>query len=390
MTALLIVISVTLGIASGQNQALMDYLERRLLAIEEHIAVRQEEGGRYASELREFQHQMLVLAEGLKKRRENLQSSLAAVGSRLDRVEREIDYVEIQNPLRPCEGDDKQLAEQPTAVGQQGDKVKPIKLSDCTDMMFSIKAMKILKRSGSLKGVWTKDATLQSGKIYVFDNAAEDILYEFDSLRHFSSSFGLTHGMPVKLPSPWSGTGFAVYNGHVYYVQDGKDLQVVKYDLRNGTIADSAFFPVENPVPVYGLTPKTYIDLAADETGLWVLYANRRSDRNICLAKIDPDTLDIEQMWDTPCPRANAEAAFVVCGTVYVVYNTKLPSRSRVQCVYDVSDMVSSDMAPLLYFPRRYSSHSSLKYHPLERQIYAWDDGYQILYKLIMKRKVEV
>ncbi|KPP77484.1 hypothetical protein Z043_103092 [Scleropages formosus] len=390
MRAVLLVVAVTLGLAGGQNQALMDYLEHRLLAIEEHISVWQEEASHYASELRDFQHQMLGLAQGLRKQKDDLRASLSTVGSRLDRIEREMDYVENQNPPQPCVDTDEQLAEQPEPMGQEGDQTRPTELSDCTDMIFSIKAMKILKRSGSSKGVWTKDAGSRSGKVYVLDDAAEDTLYEFDSFRHLSTSFRFTHGVPVKLPSPWSGTGYTVYNAHVYYVQEGRAFQVVKYNLQNGSIVESAVFPVENPVPVYGLTPSTYIDLAADGTGLWVLYANRRSDRNICLAKMDPDTLDIEEMWDTPCPRANAEAAFIVCGTVYVVYNTKVPSRSRVQCVFDVDDMIPNDMAPLLYLPRRYSSHSSLKYHPLEQQIYAWDDGYQVLYKLIMKNKLEV
>lgn len=56
------------------------------------------------------------------------------------------------------------------------------------------------------------------------------------------------------------------------------------------------------------------------------------------------------------------EGAFI-CGTVYMVYNTAEPRRSCVQCVFDVSDMVTNDDAPLVYFP---------KYNLLELWIYAW------------------
>nr|XP_023690664.1 olfactomedin-like protein 3 [Paramormyrops kingsleyae] len=390
MRALILITAALISLASGQNQALMDYLERRMLSIEERISLWQDQTNRQASELREFKQQVSALLESIEKQREDLRSDLTSVVSRVDRVEREMDYQETQNPQPPCVDVDEHLVEQEVATVKEKNKVKYTKLSDCRDMISSIKAMKILKRAGNAKGMWTKDTSTRSSKVYLFNGVSEDTLYEFDSIRDLTASSKLSRGKMIKLPSSWGGTGHTVYNGFIYYVKEGQELQVIKYDLRNGSIADSVVFPAENPVPVYSLTSETYIDLAADEEGLWALYATQENDRNICLAKMDPNTLDIEQMWDTPCPRDNAEAAFVICGTVYVVYNTKLPSRSRVQCVYDVNDMVSSDNAPLVYFPKRYGSHSSLKYNPLEQQIYAWDDGYQILYKLVMKKKLEV
>ena len=59
---------------------------------------------------------------------------------------------------------------------------------------------------------------------------------------------------------------------------------------------------------------------------------------------------------------AVSEGAFI-WGTVYMVYNTAEPRRSRVQCVFDVSNMVTNNDAPLVYFP---------KYNLLELRIYAW------------------
>uniref|UniRef100_A0A8B9JHW3 Olfactomedin-like 3a n=1 Tax=Astyanax mexicanus TaxID=7994 RepID=A0A8B9JHW3_ASTMX len=255
--------------------------------------------------------------------------------------------------------------------------------SVCMDLVSSIRAMKILKRVGSPKGIWTKDA--RTAKVYIFNGTSEDTLYEFNSREELSTSTGLSKGKQITLPSVWNGTGHAVYDGFLYYVSERSELQVVKYDLKNGSVTDSAVLPVEAQTPVYSLNPETTVDLIADEEGLWALYP---AGNTINLAKMDPETLDIEQMWDTSCPRNNAEAAFMVCGTVYVVYNTRPSSRSRIQCVYDVADMVTNDEAPLLYFPRRYGAHSSLKYNPAERQLYGWDDGYQILYRLALKKKL--
>lgn len=238
--------------------------------------------------------------------------------------------------------------------------------------------------------MWTKDTSRSSGEVYIFNGTDEDTIHAFTSIQDFTRSAGMSESKQLKLPSAWKGTGHVIHNNHAYYIDQVQEVKVVKYDMKKKSVADSAVFPFQDHVPVYGLTPETVIDLAVDEEGLWAIYATLQNERHISLAKMDALSLDIEQMWDTNCPRENAEAAFVICGTLYVVYNTEQPGRSRVQCVFDVNDMVTNEDVPLVYFPKRYGSHSSLKYNPQEQLLYAWDDGYQILYKLVMKKKLEV
>ncbi|CAB1459287.1 unnamed protein product [Pleuronectes platessa] len=386
-----LVVLVTLAcFANAQHQALIDYLERRLLAIEDRISLWHEQTTRYASELRELKQQMVSQLENLDKEKEALRMNLDGVGTRVDRVERELDYLETQNGAQPCVDVDDRLIEQQVTLVQEKQKAKYFKLSDCSDMISSIKAMKILKRVGGPKGMWSKDTSKGSGKVYIFNGTDGDTIHEFSSAQDFTRSLGLSLSRSLKLPSAWRGTGHVIYNNHAYYVNQVDDVMVVKYDLKTNSVTDSAVFPVQDHVPVYGLTPETVMDLAVDEEGLWAIYATRQNEQHISLAKMDASSLDIEQMWDTNCPRENAESAFVICGTLYVVYNTKQAGRSRVQCVFDVNGMVSNEEAPLVYFPKRYGSHSSLKYNPQEQLLYAWDDGYQILYKLVMKKKLEI
>ncbi|KAM9361743.1 LOW QUALITY PROTEIN: olfactomedin-like protein 3A [Symphorus nematophorus] len=386
-----LVVLVTLAcFATAQHQALIDYLERRLLAIEDRISLWHEQTTRYASELRELKQQMVSQLENLDKEKETLRTNLDSVGTRVDRVERELDYLETQNGAQPCVDVDDKLIEQQVTLVKEKQKAKYSKLSDCSDMISNIKAMKILKRVGGPKGMWTKDTSRGSGRVYIFNGTDEDTIYQFATVQDFTRSLGMSLSKNQKLPSFWRGTGHVVYNNHAYYINQVDEIIVVKYDLKNNSVTDSAVFPLQDHVPVYGLTPETMMDLAVDEEGLWAIYATRQNERYISMAKIDANSLDIEQMWDTNCPRENAEAAFIICGTLYVVYNTKQPGRSRIQCVYDVNGMVTTEDAPLIYFPKRYGTHSSLKYNPQEQLLYAWDDGYQILYKLVMKQKLEI
>ncbi|XP_061544887.1 olfactomedin-like protein 3A [Phycodurus eques] len=385
----LVVFISAVCLASAQHQALIDYLERRLLAIEDRISLWHEQATRYASELRELKQQMVSQLENLDKEKETLRVSLDSMGTRVDRVERELDYLETQNGAQPCVDVDDKLIEQQVTQVQEKQKTKYFKLTDCNDMLSTIKAMKILKRVGGSKGMWTRDTGGGSGKVFIFNGTNEDTILEFSTVQDFTRSQGLSDSRQLKLPSAWWGTGHVIYNNHAYLVIQADEMTLVKYDLRNKSVADSVVFPDQDYIPVYGLSPETLMDLAVDEEGLWAIYSTRQNEQHIALAKIDAGSLSIEQTWDTSCPSLNAEAAFVICGTLYVVYNTEQPSRSHVQCVFDVNNMVSNEDVPLVYFPKRYGAHASLKYNPLEQLLYAWDDGYQILYKLVMKKKLE-
>uniref|UniRef100_A0A665UPR8 Olfactomedin-like 3a n=1 Tax=Echeneis naucrates TaxID=173247 RepID=A0A665UPR8_ECHNA len=344
-----------------------------------------EQSHRYHTELQDFKKLTAETMAGLRSEHGTLSKDLEGAAAQVDRVEREMDYVEIQTSPRACANKADRV------VDSHFNSVKYSRLYvDCVEIISGIRSVKILKRVGSPKGTWTRDP--RSSKVYIFNGTSGDIIYQFNSVLDFSRSPGVTGSRQIRLPFDWRGAGSAVYNDYLYYIkqEDEIDLQVVKYDLLGGSVTDVAMFPVESRATVYSLNPETVADLAVDGEGLWLLYATSDSEPNINLAKMDPDTLDIEQIWDTGCPRENAEASFVVCGTVYVVYNTRLASRSRVQCVFDVNDVVISEEAPLLYFPRRYGAHASLKYNPEETQLYGWDDGYQIVYRLTMKRKLLV
>ncbi|XP_067863398.1 olfactomedin-like protein 3A [Heptranchias perlo] len=385
---LTVVSAIVLAVQS--QPSFMEYIERRLAAFEDRISVWHDQTQRYSSEYREFKNQILGLVEGLDKEREEQRRNLEMANSRIERIEREMDYLETRNPVPTCVEMEDKLIEQSVEKAQEKKKPKHSKMIDCGEMISNIKAMKIVKKLETTSGLWTKDLMSDSEKVYVFDGIGNDTVYEFARIRDFTDFSGLVKAKKIKLPYPWAGTGHMVYKGFLYYIRSEPQFQVIKFDLKNQTVTDSSMFPAEQQIPVYGLSPFNYVDLAADEDGLWAIYATKENEKHICLARLDPKTLDIEQMWDTPCPIDNAENSFVICGTLYVVYNTKLRSRSRIQCVYDVSDTVTTEQAPLVYFPKRYGTHSSIKYNPAEKYLYAWDDGYQIIYRLAMKKKSDL
>uniref|UniRef100_G3PB41 Olfactomedin-like 3a n=1 Tax=Gasterosteus aculeatus aculeatus TaxID=481459 RepID=G3PB41_GASAC len=416
--AFVLLVSAAWSFTGAQHyyQGLMDYLDNRLLAIEAHSKQRRnidllwrrqwdrmqlwhEQSHRYHTELLDFKKLTDEAMVGLRNHHKVMFKDLEGAALLVDRVEQDMDYVETQTSPRACATQADKVVEQGAwrleeSRGEEEEEDDWVELrsevSDCVEIISGIRSVKILKRVGGPKGMWTRDP--KSSKVYVFNGTSGDNIYQFNSVQDFSRSPGVASSRQIRLPSDWRGPGSAVFGGHLYYIQqeDDADVQVVRYDLLSGSVTDVAMFPAESRAAVYGLNSETVADLAADDQGLWLLYAAGDGEPNIHLARMELASLDIEQTWDTRCPRENAEAAFVVCGTVYVVYNTRPASRSRIQCLFDVNDMVSSEEAPLIYFPRRYGAHASLKYNPEEEQLYAWDDGYQIIYRLTMKRKLLV
>lgn len=88
-----------------------------------------EQTTRYASELRELKQQMVSQLENLDKEKEALRTNLDGVGTRVDRVERELDYLETQNGAQPCVDVDDKLIEQQVTLVKEKQKSKYFKQS---------------------------------------------------------------------------------------------------------------------------------------------------------------------------------------------------------------------------------------------------------------------
>lgn len=72
---------------------------------------------------------MVSQLESLDKEKEVLRMGLDNVGTRVDRVERELDYLETQNGAQPCVDVDDKLIEQQVTLVQEKQKAKYVKLS---------------------------------------------------------------------------------------------------------------------------------------------------------------------------------------------------------------------------------------------------------------------
>lgn len=379
------------GQSSAQDAFMIQYLERRMTQLEERLNQCEQSSATMTQRFYDFTSEIRGQLSTLHVVRSEVKSQMESMSSRVDRVEGELEYLENKIPAPQNIEIEEALLEQQVQEAEQEQLKKKAKLTldnDCSTALNAIKSLKIVKKVGDAHGSWFKDPSTGSSKVYFLNGLRNDTLLVFPSLKSFTEGSGRHSPKVVKLPSHWQGTGHVVYNGFLYYHKADTPNQIVKVRLPNGTQADTMLLPGKaGHLPAYSLNPNTYLDLAVDELGLWVIHTDPDYSGNLVITKLDNASLAVEHTWDTLCRSRDAEGAFLICGTLYVVYNTRNAGRSSIQCLYDIHDTIHSQESPVLFFPKRYTSHASLSYHAQDKQLYAWDDGYQTIYKVETRRR---
>ncbi|XP_060784276.1 olfactomedin-like protein 3A [Neoarius graeffei] len=388
---LLAMLFLSLGAAqiSTQDVFMMEYFQRRILEMEERLIRCDQDVQSVKQKMYDMSTEMRGQDRSVNVLKSEIQGYVDTLATRVDRVERDVEYLYNKLPDTSNVEILDSLLDQQVKEAQSKRKAVIIQGKACSTRFSGIKSQKILKKAGDVVGSWLKDPTTGSSKIYFFSGSRNNTLLQFGSLKIFTDSTSTSKLKVIHLPRPWQGTGHAVYDGFVYYHNADTRNEVLKVSLVNRTVADRMLLPAAGRIPTYELSPHTFLDFAVDELGLWVIHADPDFGGNLVITKLDSQSLSVEHTWDTTCKSHNAEGAFIVCGTMYVIYNTHSGGRSSIQCVFDIHDTIWTEELPVMYFPKRYSSHSSVHYHPQDKQIYAWDDGYQTIYQLDLKKKLK-
>lgn len=377
---------------SQQDNFIIQYLERRLSQIEERLSQCEQNSISATQKIYDLSSDLRSHMSMLSVFRSEVKTQVDSVSTRVERVERELEYLENKIPAQSdIEMEEALLEQQIKDIERELKQKARIKVeNDCKTALTQIKSLKIMKKVGDTSGSWFKDPSEGSNKVYLMSGIRNNTLLEYVSLKSFTEKAGTPAAKELQLPVHWQGTGQVVYNGFLYLHKADTPNQILKVDLLNGTVVDSTLLPGAGHIPVYSLNPNTYMDFAVDELGLWVIHADSEYGGNLVITKLDKVSLSVDYTWDTQCKSRDAEGAFFICGTLYVVYNTRYGGRSTVQCLFDIHDTIHSNESPVMFFPKRYTSHSSIHYNPKDKQLYAWDDGYQTIYKVEIQQNEDV
>ncbi|NWX29764.1 OLFL1 protein, partial [Notiomystis cincta] len=372
-----------------EDAALLSYIDQRFLSLERRLEGCRQEALGYAEELREFSRLVLSRLAGLGRGEAQLGSEVQNLLARLEHAQRDLDYLTSATDSAAClEVHEELVKQQLLQEAEEQERIKLMLNASCDSVLAGIRSLKVVKKTGGKHGSWMKDPGKKHTKIYLLSGSVNNVVLEFANIMAFMESNQTLQALRVPLALPWEGTGHVIYQGFLFYHRYGSLNEIIKFNLQRRNVADQMLLPGAGRIPPYQLSPQTKIDLAVDEQGLWALHAAPEAGGNIVITKINHVTMAVEHSWDSPCSSQDAEAAFMACNTLHVVYNSPSGGTSRILCVYDVLDALNTHRNPGLRFPRRQGGHSALHYNPREKQLFAWGEGSQIIYKLHTEQKV--
>ena len=154
------------------------------------------------------------------------------------------------------------------------------------------------------------------------------------------------------------------------------------YDLERRFQARSVELPEANyyDTSPYAIDKNTDIDLAVDEQGLWAIYATEDNDGQIVISRLDPDTMEVLESFNTDFEKTTVMEAWMTCGILYAVAR----DAEHLLFMFDTSTgkHITGKTASKIRLPNLPAQTTSLKYDPKLRALQVWSHGTALTYQL--------
>lgn len=181
----------------------------------------------------------------------------------------------------------------------------------------------------------------------------------------------------------------AVLHGDALYYHCYRSADVCRYDLKTSNVkrvtlpGTGVGFNNKFPYCYYDCRPNSDVDLEADETGLWALYATLGNHGNLVASRLvwddEAQALNVSQTWETRLFKKAVSNAFMVCG---VLYATRYVDDYREEVFYAFDTATGKEDNTLsLELQKIAKGVASVSYNPTDRQIYMYNDGYLLAYQ---------
>ncbi|CAI5642286.1 olfactomedin-like protein 2B isoform X1 [Oreochromis niloticus] len=261
-------------------------------------------------------------------------------------------------------------ADQPTVTKKPG---------VCKDTVASISEPVQKNTYGLSDGAWMRDARGHGNVIYLTNGHYGNNLLEFRDMDTFK--LGQTSNS-YKLPYSFTGTGHVVFNGAFYYNR-AFSRDIIRYDLRHRYVA--AWTTLHDALLEEQIhRTQTEVEFAVDESGLWLLYPALDTEgfhqEVILLIHLHPRDLQPIQTFRTGLRRGRYGNSFLVCGVLYAVDSME---RRYANVTYAFDTHTLTHTVPSLAFTNMHAHNSQLAYCPLDKKLYSWDNGHQMMYDVI-------
>lgn len=230
-------------------------------------------------------------------------------------------------------------------------------------------------------GGWGKDSKPVRGyeSMYYYGAHTTSAVYDFYLYSNYENLILRSSFKNFHLPNGWEGTGnnYIVHGNTIYYQHNTPfsmsklNLTSSKYDYRVISAASTKFS--------YSYSENQNLDFAADETGLWVMYASEGSKGKMILAKIDEKSFGIEHEWNTNVFKQLAGNAFMACGVMYATRSVDLNTE---EIFYAFDTKTNEGKHVSIPFQKFQEKYTNMDYNPTDQKLYMYNNGYYVAYNV--------
>ncbi|XP_029552024.1 olfactomedin-4 [Salmo trutta] len=246
-------------------------------------------------------------------------------------------------------------------------------------------------------GSWGRDPKPAAGKeswFWIVPLTSSNVFSNF--VRLYSSLSSLVVGVSVPgsvaihssnpTTNTIQGPNVVMYGDALYYNCYNKDAvcrfnitakTVTTMDLPKGTGFNSKFNFCHLDA-CYGYTD---MDLATDESGVWVIYSSPDNFGNLVLAEVVPDSPPtLGRTWTTSAHKRAVTNTFMACG---VLYATRYLSKEAEEIFYSFDTVSGRERYDIGMEIKKMSTNiQSLNYSPVDHMLYAYSDSMVVSYKV--------
>ncbi|XP_010753690.3 olfactomedin-4 [Larimichthys crocea] len=252
---------------------------------------------------------------------------------------------------------------------------------------------------GSYKyGAWGQDPKPEAGKetwywlvMLTSSNVYSNYVRLYSSLSSLIVGVSTPGNVLIQASNPTTNTiqgpNVVVYGGALYY-NCYYTADVCRFNLNSKTVTTlqlpigTRFNSKGNFCHIDECYPYTDLDLATDESGLWVIYTTKQDFGNLVLSKVeegDPPTLG--QTWRTSVYKQGVTNTFMACG---VLYATRYVSKDVEEIFYSFDTATGAERFNLGIFINKMTPNIySLNYSPVDQMLHAYCDTYMVSYKVL-------
>ncbi|CAN9502207.1 unnamed protein product [Ophioblennius macclurei] len=235
-------------------------------------------------------------------------------------------------------------------------------------------------------GGWGKDSKPLAGRESMYwysgSTSATSVTY-INLYRDYKDLILRGHFLNRALPIDGSGNNYVVHDNTLYY-EIRSPFGVAKFNFTTMT-HETMTIPEAGKIS-YAHYANQNFDFAADESGLWLIYATEESKGIMVVAKINEESFVVEETMQTSVYKPAASNAFVVCGVLYLVRSVDV-TIEEIFYKYDLTTKQESYISIL--FERFQERYTNLHYNPTDQMLYMYNEGYYVNYQVWFNHTAE-